>query len=255
MRSASPATAGDSVVVIRRAPEKQRNLPIVLRPDRRRPCVRPGGEPQSATGHPAYSIPPYCLPGQSGGSLPMRPCRTGSRPVHGAGQGTSSIRKLARCSFAEHSGRSKVPYVYNSSTLDPWQQKPQLSESAVPILSGCNLWPRLVKPPSSTSCTQPSTPWSGRNSCGGSMGITSACATTPNFGSDTWPSVASGTHWLDMERGGLLRRSRPASWTRASLSPPRGGGVSRYSQQRTGRPGGRRPDHDRWLRPAKSRRT
>lgn len=83
------------------------------------------------------------------------------------------------------------------------------------------------------------------------MGITSACAVTPNCGSNTWPSVMNGTRWLDLAGSGLSRRSRPTHRTRASLSPPGGGGVGRHSQQRTRRSGGHRPTHDSQLRAAK----
>lgn len=47
------------------------------------------------------------------------------------------------------------PDVYISSTLGSWQQRLQPSGSVDRTLSGSNHWPRLVRPPSSTSCTLP----------------------------------------------------------------------------------------------------
>src|SRR5699024_2072721 len=78
-----------------------------------------------------------------------------------------------------------LPRVYISSTLSAWQQKPPPSESVGRIPSVSNRWPRIVKPPSSTSYTQQSTLWNGRSSSGGSTRITSGCAPTPNSGRST----------------------------------------------------------------------
>ena len=60
----------------------------------------------------------------------------------------------------------------------------------------------------------------------GLTGTTSACAAILTCGSNTWPSARSGTCIGLIWRGGLSRRPRSTSRTRASLSAPGGGGVS-----------------------------